>query len=165
VNHVGIVSRSLTLGFACGLRSMTGPAMLALNRGENECEACQPALLRWMRSDLGRRGLVAAALGEAILDKTPLVPARTTPGPLAGRVFCGGLSGFLLARASDRKGRASLAIAGAVAGGIGGFVGSFAGYHARRTATERLGLPDALVALVEDATAVAVARSVVGGQE
>jgi uncharacterized membrane protein len=150
------IARSAALGFACGLRSMAGPAMLAVNQGRHECAGRQPAVLRLLRSDLGRVGIAAAAIGEAVIDKLPILPARIDPQPLAGRVFLGALSGLLAARTSSRNGAGRASVVGAVAGGLGAYVGTFAGYHARRAATLDGGLPDRPVALVEDVIAYAV---------
>jgi uncharacterized membrane protein len=155
------IVRSAALGFACGLRSMAGLAALAFNQGQDECAGCQPAVLRQLRSDRGRVGIAAAAIAESVFDKLPILPARTQPQPLAGRVFFGALSGLLLARANARGGVAQLTVVGALAGGLGAYAGTFAGYHARRTATQTTGLPDLPVALVEDALAYGIATGAV----
>jgi uncharacterized membrane protein len=157
MDAVPTLARSFALGFVCGLRSLSGPTALAYNEGRRECPGCAPAPLRLMRSDLGRLGFGAAALGELVFDKSPLAPDRTAPGALGGRIVFGALSGFLATR-STSAGRSSFAaLVGAVLGGVGAALGSFAGRDARRAATSGAGLPDLPVALVEDTVAHAIA--------
>jgi uncharacterized membrane protein len=123
-------------GFACGLRTFSGPLALALHGRLDGTPA--------------RVGLAAAAAGELVGDKLPSVPSRTAPGPLALRMAAGALCGHVLA------GRAGLA-----AGAAGAAAGSFAGQRARGLLSERTGKPDALFAVAEDAVAYALAALVV----
>jgi uncharacterized membrane protein len=94
------------------------------------------------------RALTLAAIGEAIADKTPLVPARTRPLPLAGRLLAGAVA------AAGATGMAGMAVVGA----LGALAGTFAGYHLRRIGARRLGR-DWPVALAEDALCLLAARA------
>ena len=152
------LTRSFVLGFACGLRSFAGLTTLAFTRGRQECAGCVPAPLAKARTNLGRFGLAAASIGELVADKTPLVPARTEPGPLAGRVVLGAFSGYLGVRPTRPGRQPGVALLGAALGGVGAFIGSHAGYRARRFATKDLGLPDLPVALAEDAITYSLAE-------
>ena len=68
------VTDILALGTVTGMRSMSGPAALALG---------QHGVLR---------GIVPLlAVGEMIADKSPFVGARTDPLPLAGRAVMGAI--------------------------------------------------------------------------
>jgi uncharacterized membrane protein len=120
------------IGVVCGMRTFTGPAALAL-RGR---VAGAPARLL----------LTAVAAGEAVGDKTPVVPARTSAPSLAARVLSGALSGRALAGAP-----------GVAPGALGALAGTFGAYHVRAALTGRTGLPDALFGVAEDALAVAAA--------
>lgn len=91
-----------------------------------------------------------AAIGELIADKLPIIPRRTTPGPLIVRFLLGGLSGAALAIG----GHAPLA-AGAILGAAGGILGAYAGYAWRRATSGSGRIPDLPVALLEDLVAVA----------
>ena len=117
-------------GFACGLRTFSGPLVLA-------------------RRAPVRAFLAFAAAGELVGDKLPSVPSRTAPGPLALRVAAGAFCGHVFA------GRAGL-----VAGAAGAAAGSFAGQRARGLLTERTGRPDAVFAVAEDTVAYALAAAV-----
>jgi uncharacterized membrane protein len=120
------------IGVVCGMRSAMGPAALAW-RGQ-------------VGGTSTRRLLTAAAAGEVVADKTPLVPPRTSAPALGGRVLSGALCGRLLA------GRW-----GALPGGLGALAGTFGAYRARAALGEATGVPDPLLGVAEDALAVAVA--------
>jgi uncharacterized membrane protein len=79
-------------------------------------------------------------------DKTPLVPPRTSPPPLAARIMSGALSGCAVA-----------GVPGFAAGALGAAGGAFGGQRARGGLRRLTGLPDALLAVVEDGAAVAAA--------
>jgi uncharacterized membrane protein len=139
---------ALLIGCICGLRSMTGPAVV-----------CWGAHLGWLQLDGSKLSFLhnpvslavfsLLALGELIADKLPFIPSRTTPGPLAVRFLFGGLCGAALCLSNGMAW-----LPGALVGGGGGVVGAYAGYHARRWVTVGRGLPDFGVALLEDLVAV-----------
>jgi uncharacterized membrane protein len=120
------------IGVVCGMRSAMGPAALAW-RGQ-------------VGGTSTRRLLTAAAAGEVVADKTPLVPPRTSAPALGGRVLSGALCGRLLAGTW-----------GAVPGALGALAGTFGAYRARAALGEATGVPDPLLGVAEDALAVAVA--------
>jgi uncharacterized membrane protein len=139
---------ALGIGVVTGLRSMTGPALV-----------CWAAHLGWLKLEDSRLALMgstaatyafsAFAIGELVADKLPFIPNRTSPGPLFGRVVLGALCGATLCAASGF----SVALE-AILGGAGGVVGAFAGYQARKRLVMKLGCPDWVVAVIEDAVAV-----------
>jgi uncharacterized membrane protein len=136
------------IGLITGLRSMTGPAVV--------CWAAHLGWLNLQNSRLAFMGSAAAtysfsalALGELIADKLPFIPNRTSPGPLLGRLVLGGLCGATLCAAASHS-----VTVGAILGGVGGLVGAFAGYQARTGLVKKSGLPDIVIALLEDLVAV-----------
>ncbi len=130
-------------GLITGLRSLSGPAAVSAALADRIDLAAQlaPAL-----------SLLAA--GEMLADKLPFMPARTAPPVLAGRVLLGALAGGALAGAYGRNLLLGAAIAGAAAA-----LSSYVGLALRRAASQRLGLPDPLVALAEDALVLAAGRA------
>lgn len=132
------------LGWTAGMRSMTAPALLshALSHGRRPLR--QPA--RALSSTPARRLLTAAAAGEVAADKVPGMPARTAPPVLAGRIASGALVGAAVAAASR-----SSVVPAALAGAAGAVAASFAMLRLRTGAAAALGVPDAAVAVVEDA--------------
>jgi len=92
--------------------------------------------------------LSTMAVGEMIFDKLPFAPNRIAPAGLSARLLSGAMCGAAVAR-EDETGGALLGIAGAL-------VSSFAGFAIRKGARRVSGLPDLLVALVEDGLAVGI---------
>jgi uncharacterized membrane protein len=138
------------LGFVAGLRSQLPNAVLAA-RGLEPTSG--PLAL--LGSPAGRRAAYLAAVGEIVADKLPATPSRVSPGPLIGRLVSGALAGATLASARGARGRAL--VLPTLVGGAGAYAGSWAGYAARRQAVRDGGLPDIVVAVVEDAAAVGLA--------
>jgi uncharacterized membrane protein len=145
---------SALIGAVAGLRSLMSPALVSGTFSQRAPRSSEPLrqLLarRWVR-----RGLRTMALGELLADKHPRLPNRTAPPALLARA----VSGAVAAAASCPR-RASKVDA-AIVGGLSAVVASFAARGLRRIATTRLGLPDPLVALVEDGFAYVVGSSVV----
>lgn len=145
-----ILLLALMLGLSAGLRSMTPLAIVAWASHAWPAVAASP--LAFIASPIVGYVLAAAALAELIADKLPFTPSRLAAGPLVARICSGALTGGTLAIAAG----AGLT-AGAIAGAIGGVAGAFAGYHTRRNLTVSGGLPDLVVALVEDVIAIGLA--------
>lgn len=129
------IFRSFAVGVTCGLRSMSGPA-----------------IVRWRAGDPARLALAALAAGELIADKLPATPARTIPPALAFRAVSGGFSGRGVAAAF-----AGDLTAGMVAGAAGAVIAAYAGQRLRARIVAATGLPDWLVAAAEDALAIGCA--------
>jgi len=98
----------------------------------------------------------ALACAELVGDKLPFTPSRLSIGPFAGRIVMGALCGMALCAATHQS-----PIFGGLAGGAGALAGAYIGYHVRRLLTTQMKLPDFLVALAEDAVAIAAAAYVV----
>jgi uncharacterized membrane protein len=130
--ETGTVWRSFAIGLTCGLRSMTGPAVV-----------------RWRMADPARLALAALAAGELVADKLPRTPPRTVPPALAFRALSGGFAGRSVAAAFayDRT-------TGTLAGAVGAILAAYAGMALRSQIVRRTGLPDPLVAVVEDVIAI-----------
>ena len=136
------------IGGVCGLRSMTAPAAV-----------CWGAHLGWLQLDGSKLGFLhnpislvfftLFALGEMAVDKLPKTPNRTAPGPLAVRIIFGAFCGAALCAAAGLG-----ILPGIILGAFGGIAGTFGGYHVRRWLTVGRGLPDIVIALLEDAIAI-----------
>jgi uncharacterized membrane protein len=139
---------ALLIGVVCGLRSMTGPAVV-----------CWGAHLGWLNLEKSHLVIFTSflalivftllAIGELVADKTPKIPARITAVPLTARIIFGALCGAALAIA----GAASVGM-GLFLGALGALVGAYGGYNVRRSVTAGGKLPDLVIALVEDLIAV-----------
>lgn len=160
-----IALRALCLGVAGGFRSWVPLGALSLTHEEAPAEH---GWRRWpvLGSAWGRTALIVLAATEFITDKLPRTQSRldlraqpsTIDTGLLGRVAAVGLAGAMLG--SERREPGSTAT-GAIFAAIGALVGNFGGYHARRSAVEATGLPDTLVAVVEDVLTIALITAAV----
>jgi uncharacterized membrane protein len=139
--------RAALLGVATGGRSMAGLAAVALTTPAGTGRGW----LARLASPWGRALLAAAAVGELVADKSPKIPSRLAPGPLAARVGLGALAGAALARRDHTPAGLPVVLAGASAVG-----GSVAGAAWRRAVPQRDGLPLA-AAITEDAVTIGLA--------
>ncbi|WP_434389132.1 DUF1990 family protein [Melittangium boletus] len=141
-----------TVGFGvlAGMRSMSAPAVLAYQYSV-EPKAVPGGWgerVPWKKT-AAVLGVLAA--GELVADKTPWVPARIAPPALLGRVVMGALTGAAVA-APGRKLSPTRAVVGATAA----VVATVGFYTLRRFATRRLGVPNVVAGLIEDAAAAAM---------
>ena len=136
------------IGVFAGLRSLTAPAATAWGAHLRWLSLQSP--LAWLGSWPAVILFTLLALGELVADKLPKTPSRTAPPGLIARVLLGGLSGASVYFAGSNQ-----AIwPGAVVGAIGGIVGCLGGYQARTRLVKALGLPDFVVAVMEDLVAI-----------
>ncbi len=142
-----LVWRTLGLGAIAGMRSMAAPAILsrAVERGDIGGLENTPF------AALGSPGvstvLRMCKIGEMFVDKLPvMVPSRTAPPPLLGRSASGALVGAALFASGGRR-----MATGSVLGAASALAAAFATERLRQQVAERLGVPDLVVALSEDA--------------
>lgn len=126
-------AKVLAAGAATGMRSLSGPAALARERG-------------------GVAGVMVPMLAaaEMIADKTPFLPDRIDPLPLAGRAVLGAVAGGMVARKTGGAG-----VLGALLGAAAAVSAAHLAYHARK----RLDVPDAVAGLLEDGLVLALLAS------
>ena len=142
---------ALAAGAVAGMRSMTAPAvvsykMMRINKAEGQ------------EHPTGLSGggvsatLALAALGEIVADKLPKTPNRTASPALITRGLSGAFAGAAVSgRGSDAR------IRGAILGGMAAVGASFGMYYLRAWLVKRTGVPDAIVAVGEDAIALTLA--------
>jgi uncharacterized membrane protein len=135
-----------TIGAVSGLRSMTGPAIIATAARARELKVDGTALA-WFGSPKAAPVVTALAVGEMIADKLPFMPDRTRPGSLAGRAITGALCGYAVFSPRGRR----KAVMGAVVGASAALAASWAGFEYRRRAP----MPSFVAALIEDVVAAA----------
>jgi uncharacterized membrane protein len=146
---------AFAIGIVAGLRSMTAPAVVswAARLHWPQLQASPLAFMQWTAVTYG---FTLLATGELVADKLPFTPSRLSAGPLAGRLILGGLSGAVLHAV------AQLPLAtGALLGGVGGLAGSYLGYNVRKALVAKAGLPDLVVALIEDVIGIGGALLIV----
>jgi uncharacterized membrane protein len=144
-----VLALAFAIGVIAGLRSMTAPAVVSWAAHLKWLDL-QNSPLAFLGSTAAVYILSAAAIVELVVDKLPKAPGRTEPLGLIARFALGGLSGAALCTAANQS-----ILLGAVLGGVGGLAGGFAGFELRTRLVKALKVPDFVVALLEDAVAIA----------
>ncbi len=143
------------LGAVTGMRSMTGLAMLSRDLADRRrLPRHATGLQEWLARDMVAITLSALALGEITADKLPGMPNRVDPGPLVGRALIGGLLGALVADRGQRP-------LGALVGAAAAFAATWTAWFVRREVQRFTGIPDAALAVAEDAMAITAARGII----
>ncbi len=142
------------LGAATGLRSFTGLAMASRELGRRPAGEVD-ALRAWLTGDVVAYAVSGLAIAEIVADKLPDVPDRIDPVPLAGRGVLGATVGAI-AGGEDHW------VAGAVIGAIAAVTSAWIGWAVRKEAGWATGLPDPVLAIVEDAVAIGAAKGAAG---
>jgi uncharacterized membrane protein len=149
MNSSEVLLLAFLIGAVTGLRSLTAPAVVAWSAHLNWLNLHNTAL-SFMGSTIAAIIFTVLAVGELVVDKLPSTPSRLKPRGLGARIVLGGLSGACVALGGVQ----SLAL-GAVLGVAGGLAGAFAGNKVRSGLVSALKVPDFVIALLEDATAIA----------
>jgi uncharacterized membrane protein len=138
---------SLLIGFFCGMRSLTPPAVTAWAVHLGWLKPVHPLL--WIGSWPSVIIFTLLAIGELVADKLAIAGNRTAPPGLIARIAMGGLTGACIASSTG------LAILiGAVLGIAGALAGTFVGFKLRTGIVKALQIPDLPVALMEDLIAI-----------
>jgi uncharacterized membrane protein len=136
------------IGVITGLRSLTGPAVTSWAAHLRWLDLA-PSPVRFMSSIITVSIFTLLAFTELVADKLPSTPARTAPPGLIARLSMGVLSGATVASA----GAGSLAIGGLL-GAAGSLAAAFAGMEVRKRLVKSLGVPDFVIAVLEDVVAI-----------
>jgi uncharacterized membrane protein len=137
------------IGVVAGLRSLTAPAVVVWAAHRNWLNLNNTPLA-FMGSTAAVAIFALLAVVELVADQLPSTPSRTKPPGLIARILLGGLSGASVALA----GAQSIAL-GAILGAAGGIAGAFGGYEVRTRLVRALKVRDIVIAVLEDAVAIA----------
>jgi uncharacterized membrane protein len=139
------VARVLGLGAIAGLRSMVAPATLSRAVSDGRVDGLEDTPFAILGSPGVSTALRIMGIGELVVDKLPVAPSRTSPPPLLGRAASGGFVGAALFASEDRR-----SLVGGALGAAAALASAYAGERLRLQAAEKLGMPDPVVALLED---------------
>jgi uncharacterized membrane protein len=147
VDDSDLVWKTLALGAIAGMRSMAAPAILSRAVVRGAIDGLEDTPFAALGSPRVSTALRLFEIGEMFVDKLPVVvPSRTSPPPLLGRAASGGLVGAALFASDGRR-----AATGTVLGAVSAMTSAYATERLRLQIAERLGMPDFVVALLEDA--------------
>ncbi len=148
MEHPQVLLFAFLIGVIGGLRALTAPAVTSWAAHLGWLNLANSPL-KFMGSMITVAFFTILACVELVTDQLPSTPARTKPAGLVPRILLGALCGATVASAGGQP----LAL-GAVLGAVGGVVGAFAGYEVRTRLVKALGVPDFVIAVLEDAVAV-----------
>jgi uncharacterized membrane protein len=143
------LTRALLLGAVAGMRSQLPIALLGLESSRGRFDPGHGWLARRLATPGGVTAAVLASVGELVGDKLPVIPDRTRPGPLTGRVTVGTLVGAAAYRDAARP-----VASGAVVGAVAAAASTLALARARTALGQRTRLPDLAWGFVEDILAL-----------
>lgn len=148
MNHPHVLLFVFLIGIVTGLRSLTGPAVTSWAAHLGWLSLIGTPL-RFMSSIVTVTIFTLLAVLELIGDQLPSTPARTAPVGLSARVVMGGLCGATVGVAGGEP-----MVLGIALGVIGAIVGAYGGYQARIRLGKALGVPDFVIAVIEDLVAI-----------
>jgi uncharacterized membrane protein len=138
---------SFLIGFFCGLRSLTPPAVTAWAVHFGWLKPEHP--FSWIGSWPSVIIFTVLALGELVADKLARTPPRTSPPGFIARIVMGALTGACIAASTG-----TAILLGTVLGIAGAVAGTFGGFKLRTGIVKALQIPDLPVALMEDFIAI-----------
>jgi uncharacterized membrane protein len=143
-----VLISALLIGFVCGLRAFTGPAVVAWAAHRNWIDLNRTPL-HFMSTTPAVVIFTLLALVEFIADQLPSTPKRTDPSGLIPRILFGGLCGAALLASEGQ----SITI-GSFLGAAAGIAGAFTGYLVRSHLVKDFKIPDFVIATLEDTLAI-----------
>ncbi len=136
---------ALGLAAVTGLRSMAGPALLSRAVRRGDVGGLRGTPFAALGSPKVSAALQLLMVGEMIGDKMPFAPSRTSAPALLGRALSGALVGAALFASAERR-----PASGAVLGVLSAIAAAYVGEGLRLKGTEKLGVPDPVLGLLED---------------
>ncbi len=141
--------KAAQIGIVAGMRSMMAPALVSRHYNEQPTTFLLESPLKVVTYARTADVCTLLAAGELVADKLPDTPDRTGFPQILGRLGSGAISGAAIAQAEGQT-----AHIGAAWGSLGALLGTYAFFRLRHWLTTEQGLPDAVVALAEDALAL-----------
>ncbi len=148
MSFVGILVSAFAIGFVCGLRALTAPAVVAWAARRNWIDLANTPL-HFMGSTAAVTVFTLLAIGELIADQLPSAPNRTDLSGLLPRILLGALCGACILAPQSQS-----ILIGSIVGATGAVAGAFGGFQARTRLVKNLKIPDFIVATLEDAIAL-----------
>ncbi len=149
MSHFQVLLLAFLIGAVCGLRSLTGPATVAWG-AHLHWLSISNSIVAFIGSKIALVIFTLLALVELVLDKLPSTPSRLSAFPLTARIITGALCGACVAYSGGQS-----LLLGAIVGIAGAVAGAYAGNKIRARLVNALKVPDFVIAILEDATAIA----------
>lgn len=141
MNDTKVYAGAAMMGAVAGMRSMSSPAIVS----QLARSVSGQSPLAFLNHSVTVKSTAAAAIGEIVADKLPVLGKRTAAPSLIWRAISGALSGAAVCSLKKRP-----PLAGAVLGAAAAAGASYGAYELRRWAGEKFDVPDPAIAVVED---------------
>ena len=141
-----VYATAAVLGLTAGMRSMSSPAIVS-QLAKAGLMPVENSPLEFLNRPATAKTTAVVAVGEIIADKLPFMPKRTDTPALIARAISGGFSGGAVCLSKKRS-----VLAGALLGALAAVGATYGAYTLRKQAGQRSGLPDPVIAVIEDAT-------------
>ena len=145
---------AVLIGVVCGLRAMTGPAVISWAAYLGVLPV-QGTWLEFLSYTASPYILTLLAAMELVTDQLPNTPSRKVPKQFVTRILTAAVCGAALV------GTHGPLVGGLAAGIVGAFIGTLGGYEARARLVKANGGHDRPVAIVEDLIAIGGAIAIV----
>lgn len=134
------------IGAVAGMRCFSALAFTSRRLSNQSSQTTGDSNLSFLSSNTVLKGITAVAAGELICDKTSFIPDRIAPWPIMCRAISGAVSGAVIFTEEKKD-----PLLGAAIGGLSAIAAGHIFFRLRRELTTTYELPDAAVALCEDA--------------
>jgi len=144
---------AVILGIISGMR--TG-ASLHYTRCLVEKSEAHTGLVRFFQKKHATPGIGLLAIAELVVDKLPQTPDRTAKGGPFIKAGTAAISGAAIYQANGKN-----AITGALVGGLVALASTYLFFNMRKTVSNKTGVKDPLIGIVEDTLAIATGMALV----
>ena len=152
----GTLCRCIGLGLVAGMRCASAGVIALHIIRKAGTQHNDNKLATFVQSNGFNTALNIMAIGELIGDKLPFVPARIKPAGLMARIISGGVSNAAVSKATGKSVILYGLLGSAVAVGA-----TYTFYNLRKTAGNKTGIADPLIALAEDALVASIGLALV----
>jgi len=143
------------LGAIAGMRSFSAPAVISHAYSTHPSANLDHPPFKFIQAVNSARVFKVLAAGELIGDKLPGTPNRTDAPALTARILSGAFAGATVCKA-----KGSNIVAGGLIGAAAALVSTFGCFYLRTSATKNTSVPDAAIAVLEDALVIGAAVAI-----
>ncbi len=140
-----VYTDAAVMGIVAGMRSMSAPAIVS-QLAKSGVMPVSDSSFSFLERPATANTTAVLAVGEIIADKLPFMPKRTDAPALIARAVSGGASGGAIFSSKKRS-----VLTGTLLGVLAAVSATYAAYNLRKWLGERFDIPDAVLAIAEDA--------------
>lgn len=143
------------LGVIAGMRTFSAPVVVSHVYSRHSSKQLKNTSAQFMQNITTSKVFKVLAVGELAGDKLPFAGKRTSPGGLIGRFVSGALCGAIVYKTNHKQ-----PIIGGLIGGTAAIGSAFGCMFLRLGLGKRTGIPDPVIAVIEDAIVIAAGTAI-----